>query len=90
MKTSSQKIEKTKEVIKALNISYPTLYKMAERKEIDSMKVGNNTMYDLDKYLREHKLSKETKEKICYCRVSSSKQKEDLDRQIKYRNSRSY
>jgi predicted site-specific integrase-resolvase len=34
--------------------------------------------------LREKEITKKDKEKICYCRVSSNKQKEDLLRQIEY------
>ncbi len=75
---------KRKEVLKTLNISYPTLYKMAEKKQIDTIIVGQQIMYNLNKYLRERDINKNIKEKICYCRVSSGKQKEDLNRQIEY------
>ena len=75
---------KRKEVLNALKINYQTLYKIAERKEIDTIKVGSNMLYNLPKYLREKEITKKDKEKICYCRVSSNKQKEDLLRQIEY------
>ena len=75
---------KRKEVLKALNISYPTLYKMADNKEIESIKIGKHTMYNLSKFLREKGLKKDERKKICYCRVSSIKQKEDLERQKEY------
>ena len=39
-------------------------------------------MYNIEKYLREKGIGKENKRKIYYCRVSSTKQKEDLKRQI--------
>jgi predicted site-specific integrase-resolvase len=74
---------KRKVVLESLKISYQTLYKMAERKEIDSIKIAENTLYNLDKYLREKGI-KGGQEKIAYCRVSSNKQKEDLKRQIAY------
>ena len=73
---------KRKKVLEALGITYPTLYSMAERKEIETIKVGKNTMYNLDKYIREKKIQKEERRRICYCRVSSNKQKEDLKRQV--------
>ena len=72
------------EAIKTLGICYQTLYKMAERKEIDTVKVGENTLYNINKYLREKNVLHKERIKICYCRVSSNKQKEDLERQIKY------
>lgn len=75
---------KRKEVLKTLGISYPTLYRMADKGEIESMKIGGHTLYNLTKYLRNKEIGKKTKEKICYCRVSSRKQKEDLMRQIEY------
>ena len=72
-----------REVLKVLNIHYQTLYKMVERKEIDVIDVGSKKLYNLEKYLKDHNVKKEGK-KICYCRVSSAKQKEDLERQVKY------
>jgi len=72
------------DAIKTLGICYQTLYKMAERKEIDTIKVGENTLYNINKYLREKNVLHKERIKICYCRVSSNKQKEDLERQIKY------
>lgn len=75
---------KRKEAMKILGISYITLYKIAENKEIDTIKVGENTLYNINKYLRERNVTKQEKIKICYCRVSSSKQKADLERQKTY------
>jgi predicted site-specific integrase-resolvase len=45
---------------------------------------GGHRLYNLDKYLRENNMI-ENVEKIgiCYCRVSSKKQIEDLKRQVK-------
>ncbi len=40
-------------VLKTLGICYQTLYKIADKKEIDTIKVGKNTLYNLNKYLRE-------------------------------------
>jgi len=41
-------------------------------------------MYNVNKYLKVLKVENVNKKNICYCRVSSVKQKEDLNRQIKY------
>ena len=75
---------KRKKTLEALNITYPTLYAMADRGEIDTIMVGKNTLYNLNKYLRQREITNTKKEKICYCRVSSNKQKEDLKRQITF------
>jgi len=75
---------KRKEALEILGICYKTLYKMAENKEIETAKMGSNTVYNVQKYLRDNNISKINKKKVCYCRVSSNKQKEDLKRQIEY------
>ena len=72
------------EALKTLGICYQTLYKMADRKEIDTIKVGENTLYNINKYLREKNVLYKERIKVCYCRVSSNKQREDLVRQVKY------
>ena len=58
---------------------------MVKRGEIEIKRVGNSKMlYNLNKYLRDNcMVEKIPKKNICYCRVSSGKQKEDLERQIK-------
>ena len=71
-----------KQASEKLGIHFETLYKIAERKEIETIKIGKQTLYNIEKYLREKGIGKENKRKICYCRVSSTKQKEDLKRQI--------
>lgn len=75
---------KRKDALKILGISYVTLYKIAKNKEIETIKIGSNTLYNVNKYLRNQNITKIGKRKICYCRVSSNKQKDDLDRQIDY------
>lgn len=79
------KLVPRREALKVLNVCYKTLYKMAENKEIEAVKIGGTTRYNIEKYLKEKKIN-EVKDKVtvCYCRVSSAKQKEDLKRQIKY------
>ena len=74
---------KRKEALRILGICYVTLYKMANNNEIETIKIGSNTLYNIKKYLREKNIII-NKKKICYCRVSSNKQKNDLERQVKY------
>ena len=75
-----------KEASEILGIHYHTVYALAERKEIETIKIGNRQLYNVSKYLQKQKIpiENEVRKKICYCRVSSSKQKEDLQRQIEY------
>jgi len=73
-----------KETLEILGIHYKTLYKLAENKEIESIKIGSRQLYNINKYLKNLKIENVNKKNICYCRVSSKKQKEDLYRQIKY------
>lgn len=73
-----------KEACEILGIHYHTLYKMAKDGKIEIEKIGSRQMYDVEKYIRDNKLNKSEKKKICYCRVSSQKQKGDLNRQIEY------
>jgi predicted site-specific integrase-resolvase len=65
-----------------LGIHYTTLLKMAKRGEIETITVGKQTLYNVDKYIKDQHIEKPNKHKVCYCRVSSNKQKKDLDRQI--------
>lgn len=73
-----------RKVLEILNIHYQTLYRMIERGEIETIKVGNQIMYNLNKYLKAQNTSPQIKKRICYCRVSSKKQKDDLTRQVEY------
>jgi predicted site-specific integrase-resolvase len=73
-----------KEVLNILGIHYNTLYDMLSRNEIETIKIKNKHVYNLDKYLREKGVNNKIKKNICYCRVSSNKQKADLERQIEY------
>jgi len=61
---------------------------MAENKEIDTMMISKNLVYNVNKYLREKNIIINNRKKICYCRVSSAKQKSDLERQIKFMKER--
>jgi len=74
-----------RKVLEILKITAPTLYKMIDREEIETLKIGTRTLYNLEKYMRDHNImNKDKQKKICYCRVSSKKQKDDLERQINY------
>jgi putative resolvase len=73
-----------KELIKTLDIHYHTVYNLVKNNKIETIKIGNISKYNLGKYIADNKITinKTTKKKICYCRVSSNKQNNDLERQI--------
>jgi predicted site-specific integrase-resolvase len=71
-------------VLETLNIHYNTLQNLVKRKEIEYVIVGRKRSYNLNKYIRDNNIQINKKENICYCRVSSKKQSEDLERQIEY------
>ncbi len=73
-----------KDACEILGIHYHTLYRLAKIGEIETVKIGRQQLYNVDKYMRNNKIEKNNKRKICYCRVSSQKQKGDLKRQIDY------
>jgi putative resolvase len=80
----SVKYKTRKNASEALGIHYHTLYKLAKDDKIETMMVGNRQLYNVDKYIKDNGITKSNKRRICYCRVSSNKQKEDLKRQIEY------
>jgi len=83
---------------KTLGVHYQTLYTMTTRGEIESVKIGKQQMYNVDKYLRDKEdinniddiddiddvknIEPNNKRNICYCRVSSVKQRAELKNQI--------
>ena len=74
-----------KEAATKLGVHYFTVVAMGKRKEIETIKIGKQIMYNVDKYLLEKGASitdVKIRRKICYCRVSSRKQKENLENQI--------
>ena len=71
-----------KKVLEVLGIHYQTIYNLVKQNKIETIKVGRISKYNLDKYLKDNAIIIKQKKKICYCRVSSQKQKEDLNRQI--------
>lgn len=78
------------EVIKQLNVHFHTVHAMAKRGDIETIAIGTRKKYNLKKYIMENKSDKinniiiDNKIDVCYCRVSSQKQKDDLSRQITY------
>ena len=71
----------SREASKLLDVHPNTLRKWADNGEIDSIRtISGQRRYCLDKYL--HTNSNE--QIVCYCRVSSSKQRDDLIRQVEY------
>jgi hypothetical protein len=52
-------------------------YKLARKKEIETVKIGSRQLYNVNKYLQSKKIKNinQIRRKIIYCRVSSSKQK---------------
>lgn len=71
---------KGSEAAKELNLCQTTLRKMANEGKIETIRVNGKRRYNLKGFLNEQK----GREKICYARVSSSKQKDDLERQKEY------
>jgi len=75
----------TKKACKALGLHQNTLRKMANNNEIKHYKTKTGQRrYDIENYLG---IKKELKT-ICYCRVSSYKQKDNLQRQIEFMSER--
>ena len=83
--------------LKQLGISHMTLIKLVELNKIEYIKTeGNQRKYNAEKYIRDNKVETEKdkniilenisneKLNICYVRVSTRGQKEDLERQKKY------
>jgi putative resolvase len=68
-----------RKTIKKLNLHPNTLRRYADENKIKSIRnVGGQRLYAVDDFLR----SKGSSYTVCYCRVSSSKQRDDLLRQI--------
>lgn len=83
MSTSANLVGR-KDVLSTLKICKTTLYKLVEDGKIEVVKIGNKKwLYNLDKYLLSSGVTSVIeRKKICYCRVSSEKQKGDLQHQI--------
>ncbi|MCG5061450.1 MAG: IS607 family transposase [Limnoraphis sp. WC205] len=60
-----------------------TLRKYADEGRIYSIRnAANQRLFDVDSFIRD--IVPQTNYQICYCRVSSTKQRDDLDRQVAY------
>ena len=78
-----------KEVCKILNVSPSTLRRWDKQNKIKTIRTpSNHRMYDLSsiKSLKNKVGTTNKRRKICYCRVSSKKQMDDLKRQESYLN----
>jgi len=77
-----------KKTCEILGVYYKTLYKWEKDGKIDVIRTpGGKRFYNVEKYIRENiNINQNSKEriKICYCRVSTYNQKDDLVRQITY------
>jgi len=85
-----------KKALEILGISPITLLKLEELNKIEVIKtIGGHRKYNVMKYIKENKKESETKEKdnklnnkeklnLCYVRVSTNGQKNDLEHQKKY------
>lgn len=71
-----------RKVCEILGIHYHTVYKLVEDGKLESVKLGKYNVYNIQKYIRDNNIKLNPKKNICYCRVSSQKQKPDLERQI--------
>lgn len=73
----------SKDACKILGICRKTLQTYANTNKINFIRTeGGWRKYDVDSYLKTNKIVETEKLKICYCRVSSYEQKEDLERQV--------
>ena len=74
----------SRDAAKALGVHPNTLRKMADAGTIETIRISGQRRYNVDGYLGE----RARENVICYCRVSSYKQKDDLDRQIAFMRER--
>lgn len=84
---SNIKMVGVKEAITTLGIHKTTLYKMADQGLIDIVRTpGGKRLFNITKYIKDNGLDKEqlVRRKVCYCRVSTTKQKDDLENQVNF------
>jgi len=78
----------TKEASKILGITPTTLRRMDKAKQIITIRTsGNKRLYNVQQYIHSQLSTQDNssdKVSICYCRVSSNGQKDDLQRQVEY------
>jgi predicted site-specific integrase-resolvase len=74
-----------RKAVEFLGLSPNTLRKYADEGKISHIKnAAGQRLYDVESYVRGDSIRVAT---VCYCRVSSSKQRDDLDRQVAYMQS---
>jgi len=74
-----------RKAVEFLSLSPNTLRKYADEGKIKSLKnEAGQRLYDVESYVRGDSARTAI---VCYCRVSSSKQRDDLDRQVVYMQS---
>jgi len=77
-----------KKASKILGVHWMTLRNWSEKGQIDTIRSpGGKRFYNVNKYMKDNsKIPQEEqiRHNICYCRVSSSGQKGDLENQINY------
>ena len=77
-----------KKACEILGVHYKTLYNWEAKKRIETIRTpGGKRLYNVEKYITNNvniKPVEKPKLKICYCRVSTYGQKDDLKRQITY------
>ena len=75
-------------ICKKYDVSTPTLYRWEQEGLVKTIRLpGGSRKYrakDIDALFEDFETDKEEKKAICYARVSSAHQKEDLQRQIDY------
>jgi predicted site-specific integrase-resolvase len=79
-----------KKASELLGVHQRTLYQWDEKGWIKTIRTkGGKRLYDVGSYLKEKESNEESnKMNICYVRVSSNSQKDDLERQEKYMRKR--
>lgn len=81
-----------KKASELLGVGRLTLYKYAESGILETIRTpGNKRLYNVKKFLQENVRTKDklekrdtSKRRICYCRVSTRGQADDLERQVEY------
>ena len=78
-----------KTVVTELNIDYHTFYKFVHNNDFEYITLPSGIKrYNLEKFLNDNNQKPDSKpiieRKICYARVSSRGQKDDLERQVSY------
>jgi putative resolvase len=71
---------KGKEAREILGVSHNTLRKMADDGRIETIRISGQRRYNIEAYLG----LQQSQSIICYCRVSSHKQRDDLARQVAF------